>query len=126
MLTAEDYTVAWICAITPEYYASKLYLDEICEAPANMKGDPNYYIGGRMGKHNVVIASLYEGKVGLCSATNVAGRMANTFPNLRICLLVGVAGGAPSAKHDIRLGDVVVSYPSGTYGGVFQYDFMKT
>lgn len=40
--------------------------------------------------------------------------------------MVGIGGGAPSAKHDIRLGDVVVSAPSNGEGGVFQYDFGKT
>jgi hypothetical protein len=39
--------------------------------------------------------------------------------------MVGVAGGIPSAAHDIRLGDIVISYPSGTCGGVVQYDMGK-
>ncbi|RDW81847.1 hypothetical protein BP6252_02959 [Coleophoma cylindrospora] len=33
-------------------------------------------------------------------------------------------GGVPS-KHDIRLGDVVVSQPFGNYGGVVQHDLGK-
>lgn len=40
--------------------------------------------------------------------------------------MVGVGGGAPSAKNDIRLGDVVISKPDGTSGAVIQYDFGKT
>ena len=32
----------------------------------------------------------------------------------------------PSSKADIRLGDVVVSKPTGDFGGVVQYDFGKT
>jgi nucleoside phosphorylase len=40
--------------------------------------------------------------------------------------LVGIGGGAPSQKHDIRLGDIVVSTPQDGKGGVFQYDFGKT
>ena len=40
--------------------------------------------------------------------------------------MVGIGGGAPSEKHDIRLGDVVVSAPRGGKSGVFQYDFGKT
>jgi len=39
---------------------------------------------------------------------------------------VGIGGGVPSGDHDIRLGDVVVSKPEGTFGGVIQYDFGKT
>lgn len=37
--------------------------------------------------------------------------MMTTFPRLRFGLLVGIAGGVPSRKHPIRLGDVVVSKP---------------
>jgi nucleoside phosphorylase len=39
--------------------------------------------------------------------------------------MVGVGGGVPSAEVDIRLGDVVVSQPQQTFGGVVQYDFGK-
>ncbi|KAE8338716.1 nucleoside phosphorylase domain-containing protein [Aspergillus arachidicola] len=52
--------------------------------------------------------------------------MLHSFPNVRIGLMVGIGGGAPSADHDIRLGDIVVSAPSNTHGGVFQYDYGKT
>lgn len=36
-------------------------------------------------------------------------------------------GGIPDFNKgvDIRLGDVVVSQPDGTHGGVMQYDFQK-
>jgi hypothetical protein len=52
--------------------------------------------------------------------------MLHSFPNVRIGLMVGVGGGAPSQKHDIRLGDIVVSAPRDGIGGVFQYGFGKT
>ncbi|WZH42152.1 LOW QUALITY PROTEIN: Serine/threonine-protein phosphatase 6 regulatory ankyrin repeat subunit B [Fusarium acuminatum] len=38
--------------------------------------------------------------------------------------MVGIAGGAPG-KHDIRLGDIVVSSAGNGKGGVFGYDFGK-
>jgi nucleoside phosphorylase len=41
-------------------------------------------------------------------------------------LMVGIGGGAPSEKHDIRLGDVVVSSPVGRIGGVIHHEFRKT
>lgn len=56
----------------------------------------------------------------------VARDMLRSFPNVRIGLMVGIGGGAPSPRHDIRLGDVVVSSRDGDKGGVFQYDFGKT
>lgn len=79
-----------------------------------------------MREHNVVIAVLPDGQYGISSATAVIKDMIHTFPNIRIGLMVGIGGGAPSTKHDIRLGDVVVSAPRQGKGGVFQYDFGKT
>jgi hypothetical protein len=52
--------------------------------------------------------------------------MLHSFPNVRIGLMIGFGGGAPSKEHDNGLGDVVVSAPRGGKGGVFQYDFGKT
>jgi hypothetical protein len=40
--------------------------------------------------------------------------------------MVGITGGAPSKKHDIRLSDVVVSSPVGRTGGVIHYEFGST
>lgn len=40
--------------------------------------------------------------------------------------MVGIAGGAPSAQHDVRLGDIVVSTPDKQSGGIIHYDFGKT
>jgi nucleoside phosphorylase len=40
--------------------------------------------------------------------------------------MVGIGGGVPSAEEDVRLGDVVISQPHATRGGVVQYDFGKT
>jgi nucleoside phosphorylase len=81
---------------------------------------------GKIGKHNVVIAVLPDGEYGTASAGTVARDMLHRLPNVRIGLMVGIGGGAPSQKHDIRLGDIVVSAPRDGKGGVFQYDFGKT
>jgi hypothetical protein len=35
---------------------------------------------------------------------------------------LGIGGGAPSQKHDIRLGDIVVSASRNGTGSVFQYE----
>ncbi|KAJ5817711.1 hypothetical protein N7447_007719 [Penicillium robsamsonii] len=66
------------------------------------------------------------GEYGTSSAGRVAEGMMYSFPNIRIGLMVGIAGGAPSQKHDIRLGDVVVSILRNCQSGVLQYDFGKT
>lgn len=127
MSNPSDYTVGWICAITTEYVAAQAFLDEKHEGPDSLSpNDDNNYTLGKIGKHNVVIAVLPAGEYGTAIAATVATHMLHSFSNVRIGLMVGIGGGAPSSKHDIRLGDIVVSTPYNGQGGVFQYDFGKT
>jgi nucleoside phosphorylase len=84
-------------------------------------GDDNSYYLGRMGGHDVVIACLPAGSLGSASAATVAAQMQCTFTRVRVGLLIGIGSGAPSEADDIRLGDVVVSMPSGDTGGVIPY-----
>jgi nucleoside phosphorylase len=127
MSDPKDYAVGWICAISTECVAAQAFLDEEHEGPKYVSpNDNNDYTLGKVGKHNVVIAVLPDGEYGTSSAASVARDMLHSFPNVRIGLMVGIGGGAPSRKHDIRLGDIVVSAPCDGEGGVFQYDFGKT
>ncbi|GAB1198512.1 hypothetical protein APSETT444_007835 [Aspergillus pseudonomiae] len=127
MPSRDEYTVGWICAIRKEYVAALAFLDEVYEETFELsKHDNNTYTFGKLGAHLVVIAVLPDGIYGICSAASVGRDMLHSFPNIKIGLLVGIGGGAPSQRHDIRLGDVVVSTPSNTAGGVVQYDFGKT
>jgi nucleoside phosphorylase len=127
MSNPSDYTVGWICAITPEYVAAQTFLDEKHEGPEYVSpNDNNHYTLGKIGRHNVVFAILPDGECGTASAATVATHMLHSFPNVRIGVMVGIGGGAPSSKHDMRLGDIVVSAPRNGQGGVFQYDFGKT
>ncbi|RAO72618.1 uncharacterized protein BHQ10_008630 [Talaromyces amestolkiae] len=127
MSNPDDYTVGWICAITTEYIAAQAFLDEKHDGPAYLPPhNKNDYTLGRIGKHNVVISVLPMGEYGVSSAACVAEDMMHTFPNVRLGLMVGIGGGVPSPKHDIRLGDIVVSIPHNGLGGVIQYDFGKT
>ncbi|KAJ5935168.1 hypothetical protein N7466_004715 [Penicillium verhagenii] len=124
-----EYTVGWICAIDVEYVAAQEFLDEEHEGPTFVSpNDTNDYTLGKICQHNVVIAVLPDGEYGTASAASVATNMLNSFPNVKIGLMVGIGGGVPSERHDIRLGDVVVSASSGGSGegGVFQYDFGKS
>ncbi|GFF25367.1 isoform 2 of ankyrin repeat domain-containing protein 50 [Aspergillus udagawae] len=123
----EECVIGWICALPIEAAAAKEMLDEdfgiLEEQDA---ADTNSYRLGRIGKHYVVIACLPGGQYGACAATTVADNMVRTFSrSLRIGLMVGVGGGIPSTDHDIRLGDIVISCPTGSYGGVVQYDMGK-
>ncbi|WYZ44012.1 hypothetical protein EsH8_VII_000448 [Colletotrichum jinshuiense] len=127
MADPKNYTVGWICAIKTEFVAAQVLLDEKHDPPEYIaERDNNSYALGRIHKHNVAIAVLPDGEYGLSQATAVARDMLHTFPNIRIGLMVGIGGGAPTSKNDIRLGDVVVSAPRNGYSGVFEYDFGKT
>ncbi|OOQ88032.1 hypothetical protein PEBR_14662 [Penicillium brasilianum] len=122
-----NYVVGWICAIATEYVAAQEFLDEEHEQPTFVSpNDTNNYTLGKIGGHNVVIAVFPDGEYGTASAASVATNMLNSFPNIRIGLMVGIAGGVPSERHDVRLGDVVVSTSRNGEGGVFQYDFGKS
>lgn len=120
-----SYTVALICPLEVEMSAARYMLDEEHQRLPKAKHDTNSYILGRLSGHNVVIASLPEGSQGTVSAATVATHLARTFPAIELRLLVGIGGGVPSGTNDVRLGDVVVSTPSGTQGGVIEYDLGK-
>lgn len=127
MSDPDIYTVGWICAITIEFVAARAFLDDEHNGPKQVaQHDNNNYTLGRIGEHNVVVAVLPDGDYGTASAAGVARDMLHSFPNIRIGLMVGIGGGAPSRRHDIRLGDIVVSSPDSGIGGVLQYDFGKT
>lgn len=119
-----DYTVGWICALPAEIAAAQLMLDEVHPPLPQSPNDRNAYVLGRIGDHNIVIASLLGDTYGLEPAAAIV-HMSSTFCALRFILSVGIGSGVPSSNADIRLGDVVVSHPTGTAGGVIQYDFGK-
>ena len=126
-LRHEDYTVGWVCALPIELAAAQEMLDEEHSDLGRTLGDndENLYTLGSIGGHNVVIVCLPAGRIGNNPAATVATQMRATFKAIRFGLMVGIGGGVPSAETDIRLGDVVVSQPHGTFGGVVQYDMGK-
>lgn len=124
-LVPEDYKVGIVCPLYLELMAVRTLFDSEHEALTITDHDPNYYALGRIGRHNVVAACLPDGEYGTNSATSVAWNMKRTFTGVRFCLLVGIGGGVPSSENDIRLGDVVVSRPTGTLGGVLNYELGK-
>lgn len=125
-ILATDFTVGWVCALPVELAAARHLMDEEYEDLDQHPNDHNSYSYGRIGVHNVVAACLPAGQTGNDSAAVVAGQMRSSFPWLRFSVLVGIGGGVPSIENSIRLGDVVISQPTGTFGGVVQFDFGKT
>ncbi|KAG2021788.1 hypothetical protein GB937_004334 [Aspergillus fischeri] len=122
----EEYTIGWICALPLEMAAARAMLDEIHPSMPTPPNDHNSYILGSVGPHNIVVACLPAGVYGIARAAIVASQMVATFPSIRFSLMVGIGGGVPNRDPDIRLGDVVVSKPTGRLGGVVQYDYGKT
>jgi nucleoside phosphorylase len=123
--SVEDYHVGIICALASEMAAVEAMLDEEHEPiPKRDSHDHNSYSLGCIHEHRVAIACLPAGVDGIAAAATVAKDMSRTFNQLRVALLVGIGGGIPDLERgiDIRLGDVVVSQPAGTSGGVVQYD----
>ncbi|EAW24039.1 uncharacterized protein NFIA_036110 [Aspergillus fischeri NRRL 181] len=106
--------------------AAKLVLDNIHPTLSQPPQDHNTYVLGDINGHNVVVACLPSGVYGTTAAAVVGSQMLSTYHKIRFGLLVGIGGGVPSASVDIRLGDVVVSSPTGVLPGVVQYDFGKT
>ncbi|KAG9566852.1 Pfs, NACHT and ankyrin domain protein, partial [Aureobasidium melanogenum] len=127
--SGDVYTVGWISALPLELAAATAMLDEVHATPTDFvpsTSDQNNYTFGRMGEHNLVIASLPAGVYGTTSAATTASQMLSSFPNIRIGLMVGIGAGIPRLEeYDTRLGDVVVSQPDGLCGGVVQYDLGK-
>ncbi|KAH0285392.1 purine and uridine phosphorylase, partial [Aureobasidium sp. EXF-3399] len=124
----EEYTIGWICALPTEHTAACLFLDEEHGQPDPdhiAAGDNNAYELGVMAGHKVVIAVLPHGEYGTSTAATVVTDMLRSFTNVKVGLMVGVGGGAPTSDNDIRLGDVVVSSPKDGNGGVYQYDYGK-
>ncbi|KAI9697547.1 MAG: hypothetical protein M1820_007746 [Bogoriella megaspora] len=121
-----DYTVGLICALPLEMAAARAMLDEIHPDLALDTHDTNAYTLGTICGHNAVIACLPAGVYGTTAAATVASRMLSTFRSIETRLMVGIGGGVPTEKHDIRLGDIVVGVPSPDYAAVVQYDLGKT
>jgi nucleoside phosphorylase len=113
----EDYRIAIICPMAHELAPVEAMMDKVHTSQ-------DLYTLGRIGSHLVAVAVMPE--TGNNRAAAAAARLRNNFPNIQFGFLIGIGGGIPDEdEYDIRLGDVVVSQPSGSYSGVVQYDFGK-
>lgn len=122
-LSCDDYTIGWISALAIESAAAAAMLATKHKSLPIAPGDSNSYVLGTIGEHNVVMACINE--AGGLPAYKVATNLMKSFQNVRYVLMVGIGGGIPSDQYQIRLGDIVISEPSGQYGGVVQSDFGK-
>ncbi|PQE09312.1 ankyrin repeat protein [Rutstroemia sp. NJR-2017a BVV2] len=124
MASHDDYTIGWVCALPIEVAAAKATLDRVNEnlPPYQNSDDNNNYILGSVQGHNVVVAYPNSGVCGKTSVADVATQLHASYTSVRFNLMVGIAGGVPDTKEDIRLGDVVVSKSTAGRPGVVQYD----
>ncbi|KAJ5767738.1 hypothetical protein N7533_000321 [Penicillium manginii] len=124
-LKPEDYAVGIVCALPLELLAVRALFDQTHPDLPLSPADSNHYALGSMEGHKVVAACLPDGEYGTNSAADVAANLRRSFLSVKFCLLVGIGGGVPSSRNDIRLGDVVVSKPNSMGPGVIQYDMGK-
>ena len=133
-ITRNDYSVACICPMGIELAPVEALLDEIHTLPPLgvdplrprlRRSDQPGYTTGRIGGYNIVVAAMP--RIGNNISAAVTTQLLSDFPFVEFCFLVGIGGGIPSHNDDddVRLGDVVVSQPSGVSGGVIQYDLGK-
>lgn len=118
-LKHEQYKIAIICALSEELMAVRALFDDTHQDLPQHENDTNTYALGVLGNHNVVAACLPCEEYGMNAASKVASDMEKSFPAVKLYFVVGIGGGVPSEKHDIRLGDIVVST------GVIQHDIGK-
>lgn len=127
MIYSDSRILSILCALDKELFAVRALFDERYPVLPNPRGctDSNHYALDRIGYYNAVTSGLPSGEDGTNAASNVVSNLKRTFPSVEFCLLIGIGGEVPEA-NDVRLGDVVVSHPSGTVPGVVQYTLGKT
>ncbi|KAL4862750.1 hypothetical protein BDV12DRAFT_190178 [Aspergillus spectabilis] len=117
----DDFAIAIICALPLEAEAVEALFDETYDRLGKyynkQQGDANAYINGRIGKHDVVLC--YMPGMGKGSAAGVASSLLVSYQGVKLALVIGICGGAPSPLEygEIFLGDVIIS------DSVIEYDF---
>ncbi|KAL4907775.1 nucleoside phosphorylase domain-containing protein [Aspergillus multicolor] len=122
----EDYTVGWICNSSESLTAVGRIMTESWDFPRTFPVDePRILKVGTIGRHKVAATIAQCHNYGTNHPSGVISGLLNTFPNICLLLMVGVAAGMPFNSEpiqDVRLGDVVVGTPSNdTPGGVVVY-----
>jgi nucleoside phosphorylase len=115
-----DYEVAWICLADVEFAAAQTFLSNPDLPQKNSTDDIEYVLGQVGSLHVIVVKSTSSSTFGFDETMALVTR----FPNIKKYLVISSGGGAPTRKHDIRLGDVVVSR-SNDGSGAIQYDYHK-
>ncbi|KAJ8132756.1 hypothetical protein O1611_g872 [Lasiodiplodia mahajangana] len=123
-----DYTIAWIC-LHEDMEVAVMLLDEKHNPPESLPvSDAISCAFGRInspsgGRDIVIIGTSQDA----ADSLRIGDYMRN-FLEIQVSLFVGTGGsGGDPAKHDIRLGDVVVATPVDRRGTpMLQYQYDKT
>lgn len=108
-----DFKIAIICAFILEADAVIEVFDDFWDDEndeyGKTPGDPNAYITGVIGKHNVILA--YMPGMGKVNAAIIAGGFRSSFPYISLALVVGICETVPFYSHDreIYFGDIIIS-----------------
>lgn len=81
-LQHDDYTVAWISALSLEMTAAEAMLDTIYTPLSQYPQDSNCYTLGSINGYNVVMACLPKGHYGTNNAVKVASYLTRSFLNI--------------------------------------------
>ncbi|UKZ74528.1 hypothetical protein TrVFT333_002198 [Trichoderma virens FT-333] len=122
----DEYTVGWICALPVEFSAAVAMLDESHQCLEQDNNGGNEYAFGRIGQHNVVIATLPGDLADPIAEKAVIRQMKSAFPALRLVLQIGVGAGTSGAQANIQLGDVLASRSNKSYNEALRYDNGKS
>lgn len=116
------YTVGWICSSFEDFIAALQLLDETYLPLPQHEIDSNPYVLGRIGDHDVVIATSSTNRLDVGSSASAAMTLRHSFGGIRFVLMIGTGSGVPFPNyHDLRLGDVVVGDPGNEGSGLLQF-----
>jgi hypothetical protein len=83
----ESYTITWITALPIKRAAAVAMLDEDHATPTSLtrhQTDANIYTWGRMGEHNIFIASLAAGVYGSTLSITMALSLLASLPSIQV------------------------------------------
>src|SRR5262249_43780784 len=115
-----------VTALPEECIAVRMLVDDLRDRLA--PGDPNHYRTGWLPSRNpnrphLVVVAL-QAQDGTLDAASICANMARSFPELRVFVMSGIAGGIPAPQEPsrhVRLGDIVVAAK-----GVIDYGHVRT
>lgn len=121
----QECTIVWLCPLEIELRAAIAMLDRVSDdIPLRVRGQHVVYTVGEIGPHKIAVVGYYQ-EQGLAASGSMAAEVVRDLPHLQFGLLVGIAGGMPSAANNMQLGDVAVAVPEGDRPGIVGYDLGK-